>query len=380
MKVTIFQFEKLSGYDTYIFDFAKVLTESGHSVTVVTSNQMPLIGNARALSKKGIIDRLCGSRWIELNFLRFFPSLYSFYFLRKLLEFSDVVYVKNEVLDLIPILLAKRHVNISIICGIHTPLHYFNWNSLRANIHNIVYSSTFYRSMLSACDLIHVLNVDDKDFLKNVFHIEKSKIRMVPLWIDHEKFKLQEKSFSKSFRILFIGRLDMRKGIDILLKSIVQIAKIFHDKFSKMSFTIVGKGPFENQIREIQERYGNVKYLKFVTDNIVLYKEHDILVLPSRAETFSYVTLEALTCGLPVIASDIPGPRSLIENGKTGILVPVGNSSALSKAILSMYELWTSKDEYNRIGNYCRQSVLKRFPPESTKKAFVNLIESIGKR
>jgi len=234
--------------------------------------------------------------------------------------------------------------------------------------------------MLSACDLIHVLNVDDKDFLKNVFHIEKSKIRMVPLWIDHEKFKLQEKSFSKSFRILFIGRLDMRKGIDILLKSIVQIAKIFHDKFSKMSFTIVGKGPFENQIREIQERYGNVKYLKFVTDNIVLYKEHDILVLPSRAETFSYVTLEALTCGLPVIASDIPGPRSLIENGKTGILVPVGNSSALSKAILSMYELWTSKDEYNRIGNYCRQSVLKRFPPESTKKAFVNLIESIGKR
>lgn len=381
MRVTIFQFERLSGYDTYIFDFTKVLTESGHSVIIVTSDQMPLIGSAGTLSKKEITNRLCGSRWIELNFLRFFPSPQSFYLLRKLLELSDVVYVKNEILDLTPILLVKRRVNIPVLCGMLTPLYYFSWNSLRANIHNIIYSSTFYRSMLSTCDLIHVLNADDKDFLKDVLHIEQSKIQIVPLWVDAEKIRSpQEKKISQSFRILFVGRLDTRKGIDILLKSITQLAKTFRDDFSQMSFTIAGDGPFEYYVREIQAKYKNIKYLKFVRDKTALYSEHDLLVLPSRAETFSYVTLEALSYGLPVVASDIPGPRSLIENGRTGILVPVGDSSALSKAMLSMYELWTLKDEFNRMRNYCQKSVLKKFSPESAKKAFVNLVESAVKQ
>jgi glycosyltransferase involved in cell wall biosynthesis len=235
--------------------------------------------------------------------------------------------------------------------------------------------------MLSACDLIHVLNMDDKNFLEDIFRIEKSKIRMIPLWIDTEKFKPpKEGNLNQNFRILFIGKLDMRKGIDILLKSIIHLAKIFPDTFSRMSFTIVGDGPFEGYIREIEVKYRNIKYLKFARDIVALYNEHDLLVLPSRAETFSYVTLEALSCGLPVVASDIPGPRSLIESGRTGMLVPVGDPFAISRAIIFMYKLWTLRDEYNKIRNNCRQSVLEKFSPELTKKAFINLIESVAKK
>lgn len=378
LRVTFFQYEKLTGYDTYIFDFSRVLTKNGHFVTIVTSNQMPLIGGARALSKKDILDRLGNSKWIEMHFLKFFPSLSSFRLLGKIMANSDVVYVKNEVLDLLPVLIANRYTRTPIICGVHTSLYYYDWKSFRAIIHNNVYNSILYRHLLSSCDMIHVLNLDDYSFLKKILHVNPSKLHVMPLWINHEEFKPYIKeSPNSSFRILYLGGLDMRKGIDVLLRSFDKLFKEFPDKFNRMSFTIVGKGPLVDYVKAAQTKYDNINYQPFIIGSPVdLYNQHDMVVVPSRGETFSYVTLEALSCGLPVIASDIPGPRSIIKNENIGKLFHVGDASSLTKAILSMYDIWNNKSLYKNLRWRCRQYVLNDFTQNKIINKFENILKN----
>jgi len=338
---------------------------------------MPLIGGTAILSRKEILDRLRGSRWIELQFLKIFPLPGSLSLLRKILALSSVVYVKNEVLDLIPVLVAKHDTNTPVVCGVHTALHYFDWRSLRAVVHNNAYSSVLYGHLLSACDIIHVLNPDDKKFLEKILYVDSSKVYEVPLWIDHEHFEARtRKKDNHYFRILFIGGLDIRKGIDVFLQGIAQLFKESLEKFIQMSFTIIGKGPLIGYVREAQAKYGNINYKPFITGSKVdLYNEHDVLVVPSRGETFSYVTLEALSCGLPVIASDIPGPRSLIENERTGILFPVGDVPALAKAILSMHSLWTDRARYENMRSECRRFALRDFSPNSILNVFEKMLK-----
>lgn len=367
MKIAVFQYEKLTGYDTFIFNLTQALTERGHSITVVTSNQFPLIGGRSVLSRSQIKSDLGNSRWIELRFLRIFPTLRSLILLRKILSDSDVVYVKNEILDLIPILIATTAKRSSIVCGIHTPLSYTDWSSVRFWVHNIVYRSAIYSILLSRCDIIHVINLQDKEFLKRILRISPAKVHFLPLWIDAEKYKPEAVHRPKTqFRILFIGELDRRKGVDLLLQSINELFSGNQEEFFRMSFSIVGMGPLVENVKETQARYGNVRHYPLTKGNrTALYNYNDLLVLPSRAETFSYVTLEALSCGLPVIASNIPGPNYLIKDGTTGILLPAGDGNALTQAILEMHNLWLDNDRYSTMRNQCRISVLGDFSFDS---------------
>ncbi|MEX2450267.1 MAG: glycosyltransferase family 4 protein [Rhodospirillales bacterium] len=126
-------------------------------------------------------------------------------------------------------------------------------------------------------------------------------------------------------RILFVGRVDIRKGIPWLLRAFAPLAKT-------AELHVVG--PVPKDMRRILDRESliNVKIHGPVPSTALpeLYKSADIFCLPSLEEGFALVLLQAMAAGLPVVASDVSGAENLIVPGEHGYLVPPRESAALS--------------------------------------------------
>ncbi|MGB9956466.1 glycosyltransferase [Haloferax prahovense] len=127
---------------------------------------------------------------------------------------------------------------------------------------------------------------------------------------------------SDTAHVLFVGRLEKRKGVDTLIK-LIQNAE-----FINTCFHFVGEGPLEQQISKLSTSE-NVEYHGYVSDERKLakiYSSSDLLVLPSRRsgdweELFGIVLIEAMSSGIPVISTDCVGPREIISDGETGFIV-----------------------------------------------------------
>lgn len=145
--------------------------------------------------------------------------------------------------------------------------------------------------------------------------------------------------------VLFLGRLEKRKGIDTLLACVPELVT----NFPRLVFTIVGDDTLVGDdgitFREAFERCG---YGDFVSERVTftgqvdddrrqrLYTGCDIFVAPSRSESFGLILVEAMMFGKPVIAGDNAGMRGIVEHGKNGYLVPPGDEAALKRAIASL--------------------------------------------
>ena len=131
--------------------------------------------------------------------------------------------------------------------------------------------------------------------------------------------------------LLWVGRLDPIKGLDVLLKATALVCRQ-----RPVALAIVGGGPLAEQLPgwiEEQGLGGRVHLLGPRSDVPRLLKAADLFVFPSRTEGLPNAVLEAMAAGLPVVATDAPGCRDLIDDGRTGLLVPVDDPVALSAAI-----------------------------------------------
>jgi glycosyltransferase involved in cell wall biosynthesis len=134
-------------------------------------------------------------------------------------------------------------------------------------------------------------------------------------------------------RIVTVGRLAPQKRQDVLLEAFAQLR---NDQAATL--TIVGSGPLEGTLRRRADELGIaplVRFTGFVTDPSEFLLESDLFVLSSDYEGFGNVMVEALGCGLPVVATDVPyGPRFILgDSGGLGALVPPGSPSTLAAGL-----------------------------------------------
>jgi glycogen synthase len=154
--------------------------------------------------------------------------------------------------------------------------------------------------------------------------------------------------------VLYVGRLDVEKGVGVLLDAFASI------KDQNSILCVVGSGVLGQSLQaraaelNIQDR---VKFLGYIENPVLahLYKCADVLVCPSLYEPFGMVTLEAMLQGVPVIASDVGGLSDLIEDGITGLKVPPNDIVALK---LSIDNCLSSRTKRIEIGRNARQRVL----------------------
>jgi glycosyltransferase involved in cell wall biosynthesis len=128
--------------------------------------------------------------------------------------------------------------------------------------------------------------------------------------------------------IVFLGRLVMEKGLDVFAESIGQLRKrqIAH------KVLVIGDGPARGWF---EKALPGAVFVGFQTGTDLgrALASGDVFLNPSVTETFGNVTLEAMACGLPVVAAGATGAASLVADGKTGRLVPPGDAESFANAL-----------------------------------------------
>jgi phosphatidylinositol alpha-mannosyltransferase len=147
--------------------------------------------------------------------------------------------------------------------------------------------------------------------------------------IELERFGLGRQA-RRSRTVLFLGRHETRKGLDVLLEATALLPE-------DVSLLIGGTGP---DSRRLQDRYHGdprVVWLGQVSEaaKLELLHRSSVLCAPSRhGESFGVVLLEAMAAGLPVVASDLPGYRELSNDATAARLVPPGDPAALARELI----------------------------------------------
>ncbi|MDA0685144.1 MAG: glycosyltransferase [Bacteroidetes bacterium] len=144
-------------------------------------------------------------------------------------------------------------------------------------------------------------------------------------------------------RILAVGRLKAQKDFATLLRAFAALPAVLNAKL-----VILGEGPqrslLESLIREFSLEH-KVQLRGFVVDPYPWYRSADLFVLSSKWEGFGNVLVEALECGLPIVSTDCPsGPSEILENGRYGTLVPVGNPHAITAAMVNAVTATQDRD------------------------------------
>lgn len=137
--------------------------------------------------------------------------------------------------------------------------------------------------------------------------------------------------------LLTVGRLTIQKGHTVLLKAIAKIA----EEAPKAVFAFAGEGKQLSRLESEAADLGiaaRIRFLGVRRDVARLLLASDIFVQPSLWEGLSLAMLEALLSGIPVLATEVEGVVDVIENGKTGLLVPPDDAGALAKAITRLLD------------------------------------------
>lgn len=199
------------------------------------------------------------------------------------------------------------------------------------------HKSELYK-VVENCDKVVVLtDWYKKILLKN--GIEASKLNHIsqalPFIPSPEKKTLETVSFQykSSLKIVFAGRIDPLKGVDLLLKAVNGIPE------EDIEISIYGKhetNDYYKLCKELTFNKGNIHWRGILERQYIIesFKKHDILCLPSTsAEMSPLVIQEAFAAGIPVLASNVPGNTELIENGKNGLLFDFSSIEHLSDRI-----------------------------------------------
>ncbi len=231
-------------------------------------------------------------------------------------------------------------------------LHIGGWSESASNVRKDLLAARLTyrlerRSILSA----HRITSPSRalaDLTAKTLGIDHNQIRVYPNPLDLE-FTGNAAAPRKQFegRILFVGRIERRKGTDLLLGAFINLLA----RFPQSRLRIVGqdygyyfdqkKGV--DQLRQLIEEYGIADKVEFLPrmDRPRLIEQYawaDVVVVPSINENLPYVVLEALSQFRPVVASDCGGIPEIVQDGTTGILFATGDISGLTSALVRLWE------------------------------------------
>jgi glycosyltransferase involved in cell wall biosynthesis len=152
--------------------------------------------------------------------------------------------------------------------------------------------------------------------------------------------------------VIYLGRLTAEKRVDQLLRIWPEIQAAFSD----VQLLIVGTGPEEARLR--QRSAPGVQFTGAVNDTMRYLQSADLFVLPSATEGLSNSMLEALSTGLPVLATAVGGTPDVISHNVNGYLIPPDDQDALKAGLLTLLADETLRD---RLGTEGRQRILRNF-------------------
>ncbi|USH00670.1 glycosyltransferase [Thermococcus argininiproducens] len=238
--------------------------------------------------------------------------------------------------------------------------------------------------------VIATTNIEKKD-IATLYEIDENKIHVIPIGVDTsfykpigEKEKLKKELKLPKVPLVFtLARLDPRKGLDLLIKSVPYIKEHYEGDFLVLIST--GTGAKEEE-PEKQKLLRLIKELK-VEDRVKIipaieprelvpkyYSAADVFVLPSPYEPFGIVMLEAMACKTAMVGTKFGGPAEVLEDGYDGFLVDPKNSEEMGTKIA---ELLKNKEKRDTFAERAYQKVLERYSWHSVAEQVLQLFKGL---
>ena len=192
--------------------------------------------------------------------------------------------------------------------------------------------------------------------LRRLYRADSARVAVIPCGVDSTVFHPVRQADAREALgrdqcerlILFVGRIEQIKGIDVLLRAMGLLFQRYPDLRSDVCLLVVGgaldpgdDAPETEKILELRRLVhehrmeSNVAFVgsRGQEELALYYAAADVCAVPSLTESFGLVALEAMACGTPVVGTRVGGLQTVIENGESGLLVPAGDYRALAEAI-----------------------------------------------
>jgi glycosyltransferase involved in cell wall biosynthesis len=181
------------------------------------------------------------------------------------------------------------------------------------------------------------------------------------------------------FRILTVGRIDADKAHGDLLAAVKHLVQC--DGWTDLVWQIIGTGPLAEPLRRQVTDCGLTRQVEFLgvkANPFPFYRQADLFCFPSHSEGLPNVLLEAMACRLPVISTDCPsGPREILDGGRWGQLVPVGDIAAMVAAIR---DCRANPITWKQRAEQAAQSIADRFDVRQTTRQLETVLSSAVER
>lgn len=224
------------------------------------------------------------------------------------------------------------------------------------------------RALAQVTDRIVAISARQRHDLVEDFRIAPpDRVAMIPLGLDLEALAripvpdvATARDESRPVTCAFVGRLVAIKQVDLLLRACARVFAVH----PRALLLVAGDGESRAELEALTARLGlgdRVRFLGWQTDLAALYAGIDIVALSSINEGTPVAVIEAMAAGRAVLSTAVGGVPDLIDDGRTGRLVPAGDEAALAAALGELIE---NADLRRRLGIAARSDVLARFGDE----------------
>lgn len=362
---------KVGGQERQLYYLSKELESRGHSTTVVACER---IGRFISVYEQERVQ----VTYLDIPFVKKNTHLL-IWRLAKLIRAAkpEVVISRSWNTNLLVSLAGA-------VTGAKT-IHYITGSNYHTRNYGII-KREFARLVMKQAKRIVCVSEGTRESFQAAFRMDSSKVCVIYNGVDTNSVSLLSmeheghvvKADSNDIHLSFVGRLEPRKGLDVLLSALSIIKRDVPDLWARISLTVVGGGaqePYENMCTDLGLD-GSVHFVGEQPNPYGYMSESDVFILPSRSEGFPNVLLEAMALGLPSIASDCwSGPSEIIKHKVNGWLVSPEDAHELAKAIM---ELSRNKRLCHDLGERARDSIRANFPIESKVREVSELIAAVS--
>ncbi|MFC1904064.1 glycosyltransferase family 4 protein [Chloroflexota bacterium] len=328
--VSPYDFAHPGGVINHISCLEKQLTKMGHEVKIIApaskavstlDDRLIPIGRPRPLPVSGSIARITLSPWLSSRIKAVLAQ-----------EHFDLVHLHEPLMPMLCTTVLRLSRTPTV--GTFHASGGKPWYSFGTPIGKLILKKWFRKLDSRIAVSPPALEYVSKHFAEDY--------TIIPNGIDIEHFNpdvppIEEFNDGK-VNILFIGRLEKRKGVDYLLEAYRQIKP----KYPESRLIIAGPGirlrhKYEKRVKK--NKLQDVVFVGYASyqDLPRYYKTADIVCCPAIGwESFGIVLVEAMAVGKPIVASNIPGYNSVVTDGVEGLLVPPKNAAKLAEALISL--------------------------------------------
>lgn len=332
-----------SGLTIYTERVALGLAQRGHQVTILTSRFDP------NLPRREVRDGLQVIRprvWLRLSKGVIMPSLP--YRAWQLARQADIIHLHVPQLDAAPIAILARLLGKPVVLTYHCDLRLPD-----GFVHHLANVASDAANAI-ALRLAHAIVTNTRDYAEHSSHLKPYLPKLAAIYPPVEVAPVspeQRQAFRPKYRLQpgdrligMVSRLATEKGVEYLAQALPMVLKRFPQArvlFVGPYQNVVGEEPYARRLEPTLQRLGDHwKFLGILSDEELgaFYQECEVLALPSlnSTESFGIVQVEAMACGTPVVATDLPGVRIPVQRTDMGIIVPTANSEALAQALVEI--------------------------------------------